>query len=389
MVAGLPEIYQARVKILATEKRWIASGPLELGNLFLHLQLALLEILQLEIVCPRVMLPGADLVLELGMAAMEDGQMVDDSHAFLPNMCLLKRSDQEAWLAREKVLLQWKTGNTAVESLARSLPRQYYSPKIRSSTLRIAFVALAFCLSAGLAQAEKAPLRYPASAWDPALVALLREGPRFLPRETDVRIPQAPEAGSATAAAEITILRLRQAYDRTPEALDLIRSEGDPGKTVLQVFADHGRLPDLETLPDLGRFLTDVTSEVRWFVLSEKWTHQRARPSQVDPDIAPALPVPGHAAYPSGHAAESRALAVVLARLDPTCAGAYLTLAEDIADRREIAGLHFPSDSRAGVLLADQIVGLLLDGPLGQEFHEAEVSAARWRAAEGSCPDGS
>lgn len=254
--------------------------------------------------------------------------------------------------------------------------------------MRIFAFSVALLLSGFPAQAEGNDLHFPPSDWAPELIEVLRAGPGYLPRDTNVSLPAPPKPGSATAAAEISILKLRQTYDRTPENIAMITSEGDPAKTVLQVFAEHGHLPDPKKSPGLEKFLTEISTEVRWFVLREKWTFQRARPSQLDPSLDPVLPVPGHASYPSGHATESRALALVLARLDPACAASYLSLADAIGDRREIAGLHFPSDSRAGEFLADQIVSDLLEGPLASEAFEQELKAVTWRAAEGACPYG-
>ena len=227
------------------------------------------------------------------------------------------------------------------------------------------------------------------SDWDPALFEFLRAGPSLLPRDMEIRLPAPPAATSAATATEIAILKLRKAYDRSPENMALIRSEGDPSKSVLDAFDAHGYLPDLAAVEGLEAFLTAATDEVRWFVVSEKWKYQRARPTQLDPGLEPVLAVPGHASYPSGHATESRALALVLARLDPACAGAYLDLAEAIGDRREIAGLHFPSDSRAGEMLADQVIRMVLDGPLSRELGEQSLKAVAWRAPEGACPHGS
>lgn len=237
--------------------------------------------------------------------------------------------------------------------------------------------------------ADGKDLQFSPSDWDPALFDLLRAGPSLLPRDTEIKLPAPPAATSAATSAEIAILKLRKAYDRTPETIALIQSEGDPSKSVLDAFEAQGYLPDLAAVEGLEAFLTAATGEARWFVLSEKWKYQRARPTQVDPRLEPVLAVPGHASYPSGHATESRALALVLAKLDPACAGAYLSLAEAIGDRREIAGLHFPSDSRAGELLADQVIRMVLEGPLARELGEQRLKAEAWRAPEGACPHGS
>ena len=87
----------------------------------------------------------------------------------------------------------------------------------------------------------------------------------------------------------------------------------------------------------------------------------------------PPIAVPGHAAYPSGHATQARLVAACakLALPDPNdvsglpnpttvaLSAALDVLATRIARNREIAGLHYPSDSGAGAELATFCLDLL------------------------------
>jgi membrane-associated phospholipid phosphatase len=88
----------------------------------------------------------------------------------------------------------------------------------------------------------------------------------------------------------------------------------------------------------------------------------------------PPIDVPGHASYPSGHATESYLLAEILAQVMPPAASTRTDpadpdstplrrLAERVARNREVLGLHYPSDSRAGKYLGDQSLALLLQCP--------------------------
>jgi hypothetical protein len=98
-----------------------------------------------------------------------------------------------------------------------------------------------------------------------------------------------------------------------------------------------------------------------------KGLHQRRRPSQRAPALSPPIEMPGHASYPSGHATQARLMArCVEAALPPgpdhirAQLGEVLdTLAARIARNREIAGLHFPSDTFAGSKLADDAFNIL------------------------------
>ena len=100
-----------------------------------------------------------------------------------------------------------------------------------------------------------------------------------------------------------------------------------------------------------------------------KGLHQRRRPSQRAPALLPPIEVPGHASYPSGHATQARLMAKCVEAALPTAPdikgplGDVLdTLAARIARNREIAGLHFHSDTVAGRTLADHAFSIL-SGP--------------------------
>ena len=138
----------------------------------------------------------------------------------------------------------------------------------------------------------------------------------------------------------------------------------------------------------------------------------RPRPSQLLPALMPPVPLPGHPAWPSGHATQARlmagcvvlALAAVpmaregreatsdelLAFLAPEAApraGDDLKVTSDdlrvlalrIAKNREIAGLHYPSDSRAGRMLADIVLRQLTEIPTFRKVIDA--AAKEWASS--------
>lgn len=104
-----------------------------------------------------------------------------------------------------------------------------------------------------------------------------------------------------------------------------------------------------------------------------KGQYHRPRPSQLCPALLPPIVVPGHAAYPSGHSTQSHLMAYCMGLVFAGLPSAEQTqmqgmetdlvaLADRIARNREIAGLHYPSDTAGGVTLAglirDQLRGL-------------------------------
>jgi membrane-associated phospholipid phosphatase len=92
----------------------------------------------------------------------------------------------------------------------------------------------------------------------------------------------------------------------------------------------------------------------------------RPRPSHVCPALLPPIQVPGHASHPSGHATQAHLIAACVKLALPAAGTLTAALSADldalaarIARNREIAGLHYPSDSAAGLALATGIVPLL------------------------------
>ena len=83
---------------------------------------------------------------------------------------------------------------------------------------------------------------------------------------------------------------------------------------------------------------------------------------------------PAHPAYPSGHSTQAYAVAFFYARLFPQLTDELMAAAAEIAWNREIAGLHYPSDSMAGKLLASQLVDMLFDNPEFAALADAAAS---------------
>jgi len=101
-------------------------------------------------------------------------------------------------------------------------------------------------------------------------------------------------------------------------------------------------------------------------VMFFKDKYDRPRPSHICPALYPPLQVPGHASYPSGHSTQAHLLAKCAWTVLPTTEQPRLkvileALAHRIARNREIAGLHYPTDSCAGKKLAHSIFDILND----------------------------
>ena len=124
--------------------------------------------------------------------------------------------------------------------------------------------------------------------------------------------------------------------------------------------------------PNTYRVLHIASLIGSYAVLYYKGLRNRPRPSQLCPALLPPIPMPGHASWPSGHATQAWLKALCIEHvLQGVLSGTLTTgnlgavssnlrtLAIRVARNREIAGLHYPTDSDAGRTLAATIAPFL------------------------------
>ena len=107
--------------------------------------------------------------------------------------------------------------------------------------------------------------------------------------------------------------------------------------------------------PNLQKTIAIIQPLTASIVLDLKAKYARTRANDVDPSLKTAIPVPWHKAYPSGHATQSFITALAFANVFPEKSDAFMRLASKVAINREIAGLHYTSDSDVGAIFAEQI----------------------------------
>lgn len=212
--------------------------------------------------------------------------------------------------------------------------------------------------------------------WDPRLLALSEEKTHYnIDWEKVINLSPPSKNSSPETKRELETLVEYKSL-RTQEELEQINKEIDLKTTELggrpaPDYFDENKFP---ATAELFRY---SFSDLNILIMSEKKIFDRVRPNILEPDIEPVIKVPGHPAYPSGHSTQAHFLAFVLGELMPDRRDALIARAGEIAKNREIAGLHYPSDSRAGATLARQFVDLLLKNA---EF-QALLKTARqeWR----------
>jgi hypothetical protein len=209
--------------------------------------------------------------------------------------------------------------------------------------------------------------------WDPKYLEFASTTPSLVPDfETQILLPPPPKNTSSITEAELVYLQ-SLANSRSRDDLERIRQDLNLpdlrfGKESYQALFD----PSIR--PYSANLIHDVLTDFHPIILYYKKVYDRVRPSYLDPNLTTAIEVPRHAAYPSGHAAQSMLIAFVLSDLDPANAETYKESAESIAYYREVAGVHYPSDSAAGQILATQYFDIIKELDW-YETHQAEAKA--------------
>lgn len=91
-----------------------------------------------------------------------------------------------------------------------------------------------------------------------------------------------------------------------------------------------------------------------------KFAYYLIRPTQADPEIKLAVPLPNHPSYPSGHSCFAGAYATVLGAEFPAAGRALATMMEDAGMSRVYGGLHYVFDCKAGQELGQKVAAHLL-----------------------------
>jgi PAP2 superfamily len=92
-----------------------------------------------------------------------------------------------------------------------------------------------------------------------------------------------------------------------------------------------------------------------------KYTYWFARPTQLDPNINPLIPVPNFPSFTSGHSVFSSAAAKALSHFFAEEKGLLRKMAEQAALSRLYGGIHFGFDVKEGLLQGERIANAAID----------------------------
>jgi len=183
-----------------------------------------------------------------------------------------------------------------------------------------------------------------------------------------LRLPPPPAPDSAERATELAEV---ENFERTPRTNGLALMwqygiYGGPNVHVLwnrlvsqKLFEE--RL-DYNTPWAARAYATETVELIDEYIASQdgKYAYWAARPNQFDPSITTVFPTPNFPSYPSNAAVFNRATAGVLAHLFPRDAQFFKDLADQAAESRIWAGIHFRSDIEGGQALARGVADLVI-----------------------------
>lgn len=194
--------------------------------------------------------------------------------------------------------------------------------------------------------------------------------------------PGSNKANWISAAAKDAVgreldLLIMAARDERPDALgEIIAQSGE----FVSVFLNLLTIP--ESYPSTARLLRIANFVAGYCAMFYKGLYERPRPSMVCPALLPPIDVPGHASFPSGHSTQSHLVAFCMAdilagkNLYSPIVDVLTALADRISRNREIAGVHYPSDTKAGVDLAGNIRGQLKQMQKAGRWYQNAFDAA-------------
>lgn len=209
---------------------------------------------------------------------------------------------------------------------------------------------------------------YPEKDWDPQFRGL--DKPTRLPLIEFDRLPKVPDPKADIRTGLKELGELEQKRTSTQRA-DILR-QAEPTLPAI--------IPVLEALKisydgngDADALIERIRLNVLYPVFNWKVKFGRARPRMkarefgvtLNPMLEPGhAHHPGHGSYPSGHAALAYCwaeLLVTLLKANDKARDAAQEAACWVAHNREIAGVHFPSDSLAGRELGTNIARSIVD----------------------------
>jgi len=136
-------------------------------------------------------------------------------------------------------------------------------------------------------------------------------------------------------------------------------------------------------LPLTAALAANVWKDAEYLIWKYKNYFIRIRPYKLEPALQN-LEETNWAAYPSGHATNSYVNAYLYSELLPEFSSFFIKDAYDMAHSREIIGVHYPSDSESGRVVAWQLIKRLLSNEkFKKDFEAAKIEVEKIKKQKG------
>lgn len=163
--------------------------------------------------------------------------------------------------------------------------------------------------------------------------------------------PKAPTLGSAVDLADLGITLSIQSSRCEAQNAEAFRDEKYSIKLVTDLID-----PAFESKYSKTWNVLSLADKDAYFITSFlKKKNSRLRPYIQHPTLVLPLFHAGDFSYPSGHSSGTQLQALILGSLFPDRAAELLSRARQVADSRVVAGVHYTSDTEAGLNLGAMI----------------------------------
>lgn len=300
-------------------------------------------------------MPGARAVVS---AYPSEAAAVGEAALIILSALIPDRAEAYRTMAREAVLLRQRAGL--------ELPSDAEAG--RAIGAEIAALALARAGSDGVAARWTGTVPTGPGRWQGTTPYAPLAGtwkPWLLASGDALRPPPPPAHDSPQALAALAELK---AFPRTPKSNhDAVYWEVFGGPRSYQLFNgvlgrklleyDLGADPPRAAASFAALNIAFHDSVVACF--DAKYAYWYIRPSQLDPELRPLFPPPGHPSYPAAHACLSVAGGLVLAKLFPADAAELADLGRQAGEARMAAGIHYRFDVEAGTGIGQGVADLV------------------------------
>jgi membrane-associated phospholipid phosphatase len=122
-----------------------------------------------------------------------------------------------------------------------------------------------------------------------------------------------------------------------------------------QKMFEYGIYEDTPLAAHIYAVLATASHESAIAIMDAKYAYWGIRPNQYDTTYKPLISTPPFPGYPSGHAAGGATASVIMTHFFPADANLFQKMAEECAESRFYAGIHFRTDNEAGLKLGREV----------------------------------